>query len=453
MKWLASIVVIFTISVFFVIFLFGWMHANIDSYFYYAFGEFVRTGTYPFQPPFVYTRPTTISHTLYGLFFTFTHNLPRADILLHAIQLLLLAATAHILYKTLRLHLAQRYAIVVSCLFALLPVNLVYAGNVMTENSSQFAVMLIVYLLATGNASTAALVASIGTLLKYNLGIYVPLAFVYFLKKPKRSVYPILGMFLLTSWMLINHSITGVWGLYDTRGTQLYNQFVAQTKFLPPETDPSLIRMRQLLPPGTDVAVPYWDIQEQLSEKLGHEWTKIDQALFDVSWASVRSHPIEYLLHSLKNYALIHYDHVPHWRNVGNIGVAGLSGTDAPFCGSLGSVKICQPIIKTHRSYQLWNAFVRSEMRLFEALATPLFYLLFLPSLCVALLSAKRLPRLYAFLYLGGTVPIAFTIHADPRYVVPFYPLAVLIIVTALQDASNVIGNIRKRDHKDDRYK
>ena len=132
--------------------LFFWMHANVDSYFYFAIGEYFRTGNYPFQTPFIYTKPTTISPPLYGLFFTLTHGLLRADILLHAVQLSFLAATSYLLYKTLRLHISRRMATLISCLFALFPINIIYASNVMTENPAQFVVMLIIYLLVSGNA-------------------------------------------------------------------------------------------------------------------------------------------------------------------------------------------------------------------------------------------------------------------------------------------------------------
>ena len=224
-----------------------------------------------------------------------------------------------------------------------------------------------------------------------------------------RPAYPVLGIAILIGWIFINHAITGVWGLYDTRGTQLYNQFVAQTKLLPPKDHPAVIRMRSLLPPTTDIAVPYWDIQQQLSQKLGNEWVAVDRVLFQVAWGSVTAHPIAYLLHSLQNFARIHYDHVPHWRNIGSIGVIGLTGTDQPFCGNLGSVTTCMPVIMTPWSFAIWNRYVQVEMWLFEALAAPVFYLLLLPALVMCLFWGNRRSRLVAVASLFRTLPLSYT--------------------------------------------
>ncbi len=442
----AKLILRVTVILFAIRFLFGWVHANIDSYFYWAIGEFFRTGSYPFQEPFVYTKPTTIAPPLYGVFFILSQNVSHAEILLHGLQLILLAATSYLLYRVLQLHLKKPASLIISCLFALYPTNLIYAANVMTENPSQFLLMLWVYFITYGVVTkrprfiaAALLVSSVATLVKYNLSVYVVFAGIMLASHIKRMKWPdyamsALSVVLLVSWVVVNHQITNTWGLYDTKGTQLYNQFVAQTRLLPPESHPAVIRMRSLLPPGTDIAVPYWDIQEQLSNNLSHEWTQVDKVLFDVGWASVRTHPLVYILHSLKNYARIHYDHVPHWRNIGNIGMSGLNGTDVPFCGRLGAVTTCVPIVMTPWSNRTWNAFVRVEMKVFELLAAPVFFLILLPSLCWALFRGSEISRLYALMYLAGTVPIAFTIHPDPRYVVPFYPLAVLLVTAVAKE-------------------
>ena len=435
---------ILTICIYATSIMFGWMNANVDSYFYWAIGEYFRSGMYPFTAPFIYTKPTTISPPLYGLFFILTHSISRSDILLHALQLGLLAMTSLLLYRMLRLYLQKPWAIIISCLFALFPVNLVYASYVLTEIPAQFFVMLMVYLITMGIVkkqpfpiSLAVFVMSVAGLMKYNLMIYMPFtALLLFLFRRKMKfrdmVFPILAGIILGSWVLLNHAITGVWGLYDTKGTQLYNQFVAQTKLLPPENNPAVIRMRSLLPPGTDIAVAYWDIQQYLGWSLHSVWHDIDTVLFDVAWASVKTHPVEYLAHSVQNFARMHYGNAPHWTNIGNMGRTDVTGgTNIPYCETLDSVTMCAPVIMTVWSYPVWNAFIRTELKLFQMLSPFAFYLVLLPALVVSLLWATALSRIYAVIYLIGTIPIALTIHVDPRYIVPFYPIACLLIITS----------------------
>lgn len=444
MKRLATILVYVTIGMFLLIFTFGWLNANVDSYNYYAIGEYFRTGTYPFQEPFVYNRPTTISPPLYGLFLAALQAIPRSDIPIHAIQLILLGLSSFLLYRLLRQSISEPIARIIGCLFAMTPVNIIYAGSLMTEIPAQSIVMLWLFFIIDGvkhrdsnPIGLALCVAALGTLLKYNLGIYIPLSLVLYLyywqqTQHRRLLMPIAGLLLIGVWIGANHVITGTWGLYDTRGTQLYNQFIAQTKLLPPDTDQSVIRMRQLLPEGTDIAVYYWDIQEQLSEQLDHEWLAVDRVLFDVAWASVKTHPIQYILHSIRNYGSIHYDHVPHWRNIGNMGRTDVSGIDRPFCGDLGSATTCSPIVPTSVSFSVWNTFIAVEMKLFELFAAPVFFAIFIPSLIALFFIKDRVLRLYLVAYLVGTVPIAFSIHPDPRYVVPFYPIFILACATVI---------------------
>lgn len=206
MKRLFQSLLIFTILCFLALFFFGWMHANVDSYNYYAIGEYFRTGLYPFQEPFVYLRPTTISPPLYGIFFTVTSNVPRADILLHGLQLLLLGITSFLLYRLLLKYVSPMTSGIISCLFALFPINIIYAGSVMTETPSQFLLMLWLSLMVIGKRNNqvryfglATLVAAIATLMKYNLGIFVPVSLFFVIKEYRRlrlwdSVLPLVGI-------------------------------------------------------------------------------------------------------------------------------------------------------------------------------------------------------------------------------------------------------------------
>ena len=442
---LAKLLFISTIGIYIFNMLFVWMNAHADSYFYWMISEYFRSGKYPFTSPFIYTKPTTISPPLYGIFFILTHSLPHADVLLHALQLGLLGLSSYLLYWILLLHVKKPIAQIISCFFAIFPINLIYATYVLTENPAQFFVTIWIFFVVLGLVkkrpffiSVAVFIGAVAGLMKYNLMIYMILAGIFlftYMKKIKifDLLFPVLAGFIFIGWIFINHTITGVWGLYDTKGTQLYNQFVAQTKIIPPENDPSVIRMRSLLPIGTDIRVPYWDIQNFLIQSLGGVWIDIDKVLFDVAWASVAGHPKEYIGNSLVNFARMHYDGYPHWTNLNSMGRTDKDGNDAVYCSWLSRVKMCDPILQTQWSYPMWNTFITLEVSAFRFFAPFVFYLLFLPSLIFSIFSRDRLLRVYGVMYLVGVVPIAMTIHVDPRYIVPFYPLVMLIVVLSMK--------------------
>src|SRR3990172_7101733 len=107
-------------------FLLFWMNAIIDSYFYWAFAEYLRTGLYPFAAPFIYARPTTIEPPLYSIVLMLLQYFKRADIAVHATQLVMLAATGYFLYRSLRLVVPKNTAAITGLLFVLLPTNLLF---------------------------------------------------------------------------------------------------------------------------------------------------------------------------------------------------------------------------------------------------------------------------------------------------------------------------------------
>ncbi len=416
------------------------MYTNIDGYFYRAFGQFVKTGTYPFLPSFTYLRPTTISPPLYGNLLMLLGFFPRADIILHILQLLMLAGTSALLYKLLTPYVQKSVALTLACLFILIPANVIYVSSMMTEIPAQFLFTLWVYLMFRfaqsrniSYLSHAVFLAAIMTLLKYqfifsgllSFGLF---AYFFFQKHVKRAVHVfpvVLGGGILLLWVFANHAITGVWGLSDTRKMPFYTNFVWDGKHFPKETDPAVIALRAYVPAMVNKNAQYWDLQGYILPHVNGDWRAVDELLGNVGLAAIKEEPLAYLANAGRVFLQIHTQKAPWWHNVATF---GLQDPDQPlYCNALSSIQFCRPIILTPWSYRWWNAYVNIATSFYNTVFPFFAIIIFSPALAVTLFKGKRHERIFPVLYLVNLLPISFLSFAESRYLVPFYPLILII--------------------------
>lgn len=440
MKKFSTIILVVT-GVFFVFhLLFLWMYTNIDGYFYWAFGQYVKTGVYPFLPAFTYLRPITISPPLYGIFLMLLGFFARADIILHILQLLMLAGTATLLYKLLTPFIHRSVARALACLFILFPTNVIFASSMMSEIPAQFLFTLWVYLVHRFTQSRnisylshAVFLTAIMTLLKYQFlfsGLLSFGLFVYFFFKERVKhavhVFPVaLGVGILLLWVVANHAITGVWGLSDTRKMPFYTNFVWDGKHFPKETDPAVIALRAFVPPAATNTREYWDLQYLILPHVGGDWGAIDDLLGNVGLAAIREQPLSYIANAGRVFLQIHTKTAPWWHNVATF---GLQDPDQPlYCDALSSIQFCRPIISTPWSYRLWNAYINVATSFYNTVFPFFAVIVFFPAIAVTLFKGKRHERIFPILYLVNLLPISFLAFAESRYLIPFYPLILII--------------------------
>ena len=149
MKTIALLVTLLTGSVLLFHFLFFWMNFSVDSYYYWAIGNYFKTGTYKYDIAFMptFAKPPTVSPPAFGLLLTTLEFLPYPDIILHLLHLLLLSGTGFSIYKSLRYFIRSPNAAVLACVMVLVPGNLVYASLTLTEVGAEFFVALYAYYL------------------------------------------------------------------------------------------------------------------------------------------------------------------------------------------------------------------------------------------------------------------------------------------------------------------
>lgn len=411
-------------------FLFLWIHTNIDGYFYWAIGQFFKTGIYPFVSPFIYAKPTTISPPLYGIFLALLESLPFGDMLLHLIQLLLLATTTLLLYKILKTIVSSNTAALVSFLFLIFPTNVIYAGSMMTEIASQTALTVYLYLIHKKHLGNALILSSVMILLKYQfLFLFLFTAIMCIREFRKYIIYALLGFFIITLWAITNHTITGVWGLSDTKKMPFYTNMVWSGRYFPPNSDPSVIALRAYVPATSNQYAEYWDLQDFILPKVNRQWTMVDELLGNVGIAAIRTHPKEYVTNGVRIFFQTITHRAPWFDNLETFG--GYDPGQPLYCDRLGSIQFCKPIIMTSISYPLWNAYVKLSRAFYNLVVPPFLLFFFLPMLAISLLDTRI--RLFALIYLSNLIPISYLSMVESRYLIPYYPLIVIIIVLGIQ--------------------
>lgn len=409
---------------------FFWTNANIDSYFFWAFGRFLSTGIYPFLPDFTYARPTTMAPPMTSILMAISQLTPFAGLFLRSVQTMLLLGTAYLLYRLLRRNFSKKAATTITCIFLLIPGNLIYVNNLMSEILAQFFITLILYFILTKKYSLAFFWSCVGMLSKYAILIYAPIALLF--PSKKRLPFILAGLLIVLSWISINWSITGRLGLSDLSGGHLWNNVLWVAGITPSEKSAPMKRLRTYI--GTvDIKRPYWEMQTHILPKVKNDFTTLDILLGAVAVQAIREQPVRYAYSIVRGFMSLHANTLPCWKNLGTFGRP--QGAYPVTCETLGTITLCQPIISTPWNILVWNGFIYFST-LFYRYVWPICMIIFF----VALLRGKMLSLLYIVVILFH----AALEHHDTRYLVPFYPQIILIIAYGLHEWYSTINAYRR---------
>ncbi len=426
------------------LFLFGFLYENIDGYQYWAFGEYLRTGVYPFVWPMMYAKPTTVSPPLYSAILAFVGHIQRGDIPLHLLQLFFYCGAGFYLFKTLLFFIKKEPAIIAACLTSLIPGSIIYTGYLMTENGVQFFLTLYIFLffswLKTKHILPLSLSVFVGIIMglwKYSFLIYGFLSLGMFLlfhpKKIAAYLFPFIGVLILMLWIIYNHTITNVWGLLDTKYMYAHMVLIWEGKVVPNPDNPATKRFRSYVPDSVPIHDGYWTFLPYILPKVNGDWTKVDEIVGGMGMGAIKEYPFEYVKTVIKIFFETHNHGIPYWSNLSRF------GNDDPqyplYCQTLGTLQFCAPIIKTPWTYPIWNAFVRLS-DWFYVWIFPFWSMgIFFPMLIVCLIHKNAFFRWLGILFLIGRIPISMSNVAESRYLVPFYPLMAIITVAGIKQS------------------
>jgi len=432
--------------------LFLWMYTNIDGYFYWAIGRYFTTGSYPFISPFIYAKPITVSPPLYGLFVSLIGTVPNGDVVLHAFHIFLITCTTLLLFNILASMISRNLAALISFFFLIFPSNVIYTASMMTELPAQTAMTAYLYLtqkyMRSHKPSVLGIMlvlSAIMTLLKYQFIVLFVITLLFLLrnilvmraKSPFLISCAIFGALIIGIWVNTNHTITGVWGLSDTKKMPFYTNFVWEGKYYPPENHPAVKALRKYVPVTADRHAEYWDLQDYILPSVGRNWSAVDELLGNVGVAAIATHPFEYVQNGIRIFIRTHGHRAPWWQNLETFGTS--DPIQPLYCDALGTINFCRPIIKTSHSYTLWNTYVRMSRSLYNAVIAPILLFLFLPLLCIVLVVSQWSKRIYALIYLSNLIPIPYLAMTESRYLIPYYPVIIIISVLGVQSAATYV--------------
>lgn len=434
-------------------FLYLWIAMNIDSPWFYVFAQYIKTGFFEHFMQYTYQLPMTTKPPLYSLFLAILWDLPYQAEIIHLTHLLLFALELSLLYRMLKKLTGITAASLAVLIFMFIPGNVTFLMYVMSEIPLQVIFTLYLYLIYRYSESknlrflsVSVFIGFLMTFLNYAFGVYGVISLLFFvLKKPSRPVnylFPVVGIIMIAVWVIINHAITGMWGLSDTGGLRYNITASWQAGLTPPPDDPAVREIRKYVPPEVSLAQPYWVLEPYINPVTGNDYARLNRLVGDVGKAAIRAHPWQFLKYTAFSFYKSHDSGVPYMPNLGQFGLP-FEQTDTLYCGLIKGIRFCSPIISTPHSFSLFNRYISYANVFYDRYFMVWSVWIFFPCLALALASGNRTLSYFAGLFIVGRLVMASSNNPQARYLVPYYPLMILITVMVLYDLYMLVRRLK----------
>lgn len=439
---LSKLLIFLSLSVYVFYFLFFWLYETTDSYFYWAFAEFLKTGIYSTPYPYNWTIPSTLGPPLYSLFLYLAQFIPRADIIIHFFQLLSVLLSAYFLFRILISFIRRTTALIITTLYLLIPAHFFEASTVMTESFALLAFSTYLYfafqVIAQGKNHFMKywlLFSAIIVLIRYNFVSLFFLALIIILFEIFKKVtscrivwvniiFILISFTVIALWVLINHNLNGSWGLSDQMGKNLYNRAIGGDKLIPPSDDPSWLKLKAMTNDKIDLFKPTYDIEPFILSNFDGSVARESQFFASLAISSIKAHPLEYFRNTLVNFFVIHKNGLPYAHDL---------YTDSWWmgknCRSLGNITFCKAPIDSKWAESIWNFAVKWAQTYYYNIPVYINFLLLFPSLIVALLQKNKFIRFAAVTYIIAVFTVVIPEVPVYRYLYPLYPLKVILVI------------------------
>ncbi len=421
---LIKILLVLVVFIYLFYFLFFWIFESTDSFFYWAFANFIKTGTYITAYPYNYTVPSTMEPPLYSLFLFLTQLVPRADIAIHFVQLGSILLSGYLVFRISESFVRKEIAKLIGIIFLLVPAHMIYTGNLVAEPTAVFFITLYLYLLKRGSLKYLLILGAIMTLQRYNLIIFYIYAFYLNFRVMKMRVtriFLVISLSILIGWIFINHQLNGSWGLSNSEGKHLYNRILHFDKLIPPSHNPDFIDFKKIVGEDKDYFLPWWYYEPALITALGSE-KEASNLMGKVAWAAFWTNPMKYFTNNVSYFIFAHGSN-PTYHD----GLYLWNGNMSKNCRSLGTIEFCQPIIKNETVFKIWDNMVEKIDSFYLYISPILNYLLLYPSIVYALYQKNILFRSFALLYLASVMLFILVEAPLPRYTYVFIPMQVIL--------------------------
>lgn len=414
-------------------FFFFWLFEGTDSFFYYEFSRFLRTGSYYAPYPYMYNVPSTMEPPLYSVFLYLVQFFPRADIIIHFIQITGILASAYFIYRIMSFYTKKIFAQLSGIFFLLIPAHFIYISHVVAEPLAVFYLTFFLYLthliINLKKVSTMKILvpySAVISLQRYNflpLFIMSFIIFIFFHRRKKIMDYfgLTLGIAIIILWIVINHRLNGAWSLSNAEGKHLYNRIVHFDKLLPPEDNPDFLKFKKIV--GIqDYLKPWWFYEPLLIPALGGE-TESSNLLQAVALAALKTDPARYLLNTPKFFLFAHSDNDMFHNDLYLYG-KNMKGN----CRILGSIHFCRPIFESMKVKFFWDRMVLLIDQHYLYLTKYINFFLLFPAIIYSLFQKNLFIRLCGILYIFCVLLFVMTEAPLGRYSYNFRSLGVILI-------------------------
>ncbi len=416
---------------------FFWMYETTDSWFYWGFANFMRTGVYEAPHPYYYHTPSTMEPPLYSVLLFFSQFFQRGDIVIHLVQVASLIASSVLLYYVVRTYVGQRIATLVGLVFFILPINILYTSNLLAENIALFFIALYIFFIHTYfyRKDSRALIyllplSSLMTLQRYNFIAFFIFSFVlFFLTKRKTSavyIAAIISLCIVGGWSLINFRLTGVFNISNSTGKNTYNRIVWISQLLPHADNKKLIELKKILPENMDLRQPWWMLEPYLLSHFNYSETKGSELLKEVSLEALKSNIPAYLESIPGAILMAHSRRLPIHDGLYTTG--RYMGSN---CRSLGQIFFCKPLISLPVASVVWDRIVAMTEGYYQTVIPEIInYGIFFPFIIISFFQKDRFIRICGVLYiLSASFPLLLS-EPGTRYNYPLFPMKIIILVT-----------------------
>lgn len=443
-----------------------------DSYFYVTLGQYFYTGeTVPINP-YNIDKPQLLFGPIYGilLYPLLSAPWPYGMTLIPLIQLLLILTGSICIYFLTRSYLPRPWPIVGAFVYFFFPFNLIYGTYLMSENLTQFWIILYMislyrYLRGKHAVLWASMLITIGmlaTLTRYVYGILFAVGILTLLytlaKKPSwiksaitkplmlMSLVPAaIGVGVIVAWMHFHYTVNGTWSLTTFTGRHVFNNVVTLGHFLPPREHPSMDMFTKVypekFPEDESIFRPWWWTQLGFNDGVIKE-TTLDKWFLNVSIAAVLHNPVAYVGHLARVY-FIEPATAPYYPE--DI-VANLHACREPLCTTCveqecrvkWNSNMCRPARQSCAVLSMWGSFVAANIALYPVGATVIFLLALAGSLW-AIISKHIWLRWIAGLFLFIHLIQSATEWIEGRFLVPLYPLYAVMVTIGIWRCSKIL--------------
>ena len=427
-----------------------------DSYIYATFGELLYFHWYIPMPPFDHDIPQTLFGPVYSLLILPILKLPAPGgmILLPALPTMMVIISSTIVYYLMKKTVSKSLGILAGAILILFPFTLIYATVIMSEIVAMFLVAVYIFCLYQwltktpwATPSLLVILSAVMVLTRY---VFLPLfcisiiLWIVDMKKfglHKKKALGCIGIGLIIVWLIYNYNLSGRVGLSTVMGRHLYNNVITSARLAPPKPHPltdffytGFINRPELL------FAPWWENQNQFNDGVRTQ-LEIDRMYLQVSLLTMLHHPIAYVANVFREFYLIATT-MPVYKDRH---VDFLATCPQVQCQINWNTTLCYPAVFYCPVRRAFSTLINVQETQYPY-PMNIFFVFAMVGIIMAIVNKKVFWRYVALLFVVQQLFQSATEWVEGRFIIPLYPLYILLIVYGVTELFRKIFSIKRKN-------